>query len=277
MCRSPSSCFWLVPVLAVVVAVACESSPPLDPVEDDANEDVEVDSVYAGVMWLRQNAVQIENARPDQADAALAVFQQTIGDASLVGLGEGTHGTAEFWGVRQKISRYLVEEMGFTAILYESPFPSSLPINAYVTEGEGTAEEAHRSLRVWRYQEMRDLINWVRMHNMSLLAEEPAVQLLADIKQSALPPSLVVYQARDPPYLRHAFDLNACPALDTYIYVLSSRPIPGADLACAPAESPYDLGDVRRLLRSSHVGLGDRLHQRHAQAVRQINPVMSDV
>jgi len=136
-------------VLAITVCLGCESVTYQSP-EDEPDVEIE---------WLEQHVVPIGNADPDVTDQALAVLQQTIGEARLVGLGEATHGTTEFWGLRQKISRYLVAEMGFTAILFEAPLPNALHIDAYVTEGIGTAEEAHQRLGYWRYQEMRDLID----------------------------------------------------------------------------------------------------------------------
>ncbi|UCG85010.1 MAG: erythromycin esterase family protein [Gemmatimonadota bacterium] len=150
---------WLAALLVAALGLACDSVT-------DQEADVEV-------QWLQQHVVPIGNADPDVPDAALAVLQQTIGDARLVGLGEATHGTTEFWGIRQKISRYLVEEMGFSAILFEAPLPNGLHINSYVTEGIGTAEEAHRRLGYWRYQEMRDLIDWMRSHNVQRSPGDP--------------------------------------------------------------------------------------------------------
>jgi erythromycin esterase len=69
-------------------------------------------------------------------------------------------------GIRRKISEYLIREMGFTAILMEAGFPNSLDIENYITKGEGHAGEAHQNLGAWRYQEMRDLIDWMRSYNM---------------------------------------------------------------------------------------------------------------
>jgi erythromycin esterase len=154
--------------LGITVCLACESVTYQSP-EDEPDVEVE---------WLQQHVVPIDNADPDVTDQALEVLQQTIGDARLVGLGEATHGTTEFWRIRQKISRYLVEEMGFTAILFEAPLPNALHIEAYVTEGIGTAEEAHQRLGYWRYQEMRDLIDWVRAYNIQRAAEEPVLHFL---------------------------------------------------------------------------------------------------
>ncbi|KPK84747.1 MAG: hypothetical protein AMS27_09080 [Bacteroides sp. SM23_62_1] len=116
--------------------------------------------------WLQQHVVVINSADPDIPENNFSLLAEKIGDARIVGLGEANHGTTEFWGIRQKISEYLIEEMGFRGILMEAGFPNSLYINEYITKGEGTASTAHQKLGSWRYQEMRDLIDWMREYNI---------------------------------------------------------------------------------------------------------------
>ena len=117
------------------------------------------------MTWIQTHAIPLNSADPNSVDPNLSALRDAVGDARLVGLGEATHGTTEFWSIRQKISKYLVEEMGFTAILMEAGLPNSIAIERYITRNEGTAVDAHRELRVWRYQEMRDLIEWMRAYN----------------------------------------------------------------------------------------------------------------
>lgn len=147
---------WLVLVASVAAALSCHE----DPAEPQPS-------------WLERNIVTLTSPDPDVADPNLSVLGSLIGDARIVGLGEATHGTADFWQMRQKISRYLVEEMGFTAILHEAPFPNGVYIDRYVTAGEGTALEAHQKLGYWRYQEMQDLMAWMREHNETRATGEP--------------------------------------------------------------------------------------------------------
>lgn len=159
---------WLLLLISVAVCLSCSDIAGDDPADT-------YPPVEPGLEWLETHAVPINNADPDVPEPNLSVLQETIGDARIVGMGEATHGTAEFWTIRQKLSKYLVEEMGFTAILHEAPFPNSLYINDYVTEGEGTALEAHQRLGYWRYQEMRDLIVWMREYNLQRGDQDPAL------------------------------------------------------------------------------------------------------
>lgn len=156
---------WLALVACLAVCVSC-------------GENAQAPSGDPDPSWLEEHAVPINNADPDVSEPNLAVLRATIGNARIVGMGEATHGTAEFWTMRQKLSKYLVEEMGFTAILHEAPFPNSLHIDAYVTDGVGTALEAHEKLGYWKYQEMQDLIEWIREYNLQRDPQSPELHYL---------------------------------------------------------------------------------------------------
>ncbi|UCF40491.1 MAG: erythromycin esterase family protein [Gemmatimonadota bacterium] len=133
----------------------------------------DVTDAGAAPSWLESRVIPLATADPAVDDPNLLLLDEIIGDARIVGMGEATHGTTEFWQIRQKLSKYLVENMGFTAILHEAPLPNSLYIDAYVTRGEGSALEAHQRLGYWRFQEMQDLIAWMREYNVQRGGEEP--------------------------------------------------------------------------------------------------------
>lgn len=105
-----------------------------------------------------------------------------IGDASIVLLGEATHGTEEFYRARARISQRLIEEKNFDAIAVEADWPDALRVSRYISEtsgsnvkhdtaGDETPEDALQNftrfpLWMWRNTETVDLIKWMRGHNM---------------------------------------------------------------------------------------------------------------
>src|SRR5262245_49660404 len=55
-----------------------------------------------------------------------------IGDAELALLGEASHGTHEFYASRANITRQLIVESGFRAVIVQADWPDAYRINRYV-------------------------------------------------------------------------------------------------------------------------------------------------
>lgn len=118
--------------------------------------------------WLLQNARSFATDDPMVGLDDLASLSEIVGDAQIVALGEATHGTAEFFRMKHRIFRYLVEVEGFRVFMIEANMPEALAVNQYVRTGEGNAKTVLAGLHfwVWRTQEVLDLIEWMRDWNI---------------------------------------------------------------------------------------------------------------
>jgi erythromycin esterase-like protein/predicted phosphoribosyltransferase len=114
-----------------------------------------------------------DRARPLKGDPAqYDTLLEGIGDASIVLLGEATHGTHEFYRERAFITRRLITEKGFTAVAVEADWPDAYRVNRYVL-GTSTDEEAVQALAdfgrfptwMWRNADVLDFVGWLRAHN----------------------------------------------------------------------------------------------------------------
>ena len=112
---------------------------------------------------------------PDQLDPLL----EAVGDARLVLLGEASHGTHEFYVLRDKLSRRLIREQGFSFIAVEGDWASLLPLDRYVRLRPGAPDSAREALLqierwprwVWANKEMEALGEWLRAFNRTRPAE----------------------------------------------------------------------------------------------------------
>lgn len=113
-------------------------------------------------------------ADPTIADDALQPLVDYLGDSPLVGLGEATHGTAEFYALKDKLFRLLVTEKGFKAIVFEIPWGRALAVNDYVTGPGGSAEAVVDQIYYWTYdtEEVIDLVQWIHDYNQNLPDED---------------------------------------------------------------------------------------------------------
>jgi protein-L-isoaspartate(D-aspartate) O-methyltransferase len=110
---------------------------------------------------------------PEGAD--LSSLLTRIGDARVVLLGEATHGSSEFYRMRQKISRELILKKGFNFIAIEGDWPDAARIDHYVRHREYPRSEwtafARFPVWMWRNNEVRDFVDWLREHNAGVKAE----------------------------------------------------------------------------------------------------------
>jgi erythromycin esterase len=83
-------------------------------------------------------------------------------------MGEATHGTSEFFSLKDRIFRLLATKMGFTVLAMETPWVGGLAVDKYVTTGQGDARAALAgTFAVWDNQEVLDLIEWMRAYNLT--------------------------------------------------------------------------------------------------------------
>jgi protein-L-isoaspartate(D-aspartate) O-methyltransferase len=94
-----------------------------------------------------------------------------IGDARVVLLGEASHGSSEFYRMRERISRELVIRKGFSFIAIEGDWPDAARIDHYVRHREYPPSEWTAFARfptwMWRNVEVSAFVDWLREYNAS--------------------------------------------------------------------------------------------------------------
>ncbi len=119
-------------------------------------------------------------ARPlKEGPSAWEPVLETIGDARIVLLGEATHGTHEFYNARAQITRRLIVEKNFDAVVVEADWPDSLRASRYAQAATQDAD-ANSALGgferfprwMWRNADVLAFIEWVKRENDSRAPEE---------------------------------------------------------------------------------------------------------
>lgn len=108
----------------------------------------------------------------------LAPLLSRIGEARVVLIGEATHGTSEFYRMRARITRELIETMGFGIVAAEADWPDAARIDHYTRHQATPPSEWTAFARfptwMWRNQEMREFVDWLHARNASEPAERRA-------------------------------------------------------------------------------------------------------
>jgi len=119
------------------------------------------------VSWLKNASFVFATDDPAVPTSDLDPLRTMIGGASIVALGEATHGTREFFRMKHRMLEWLVRNMGFNYFGMEATLPEAVNVNHYVQTGEGNAARLLSQLRFWTWntREVLDMIEWMRSWN----------------------------------------------------------------------------------------------------------------
>ncbi len=155
--------------LAVVARGIRAASRPVDARSQDVVLPATIDGAApdAFIAWLKANAIPLRTAEPGGRTDDMTPIAKIVGGAHVVGLGEATHGTREFFQIKHRMVQFLVERMGFTVFAIEANWPESLAVDDYITTGKGDPKQALAGMYFWTWntEEVLELIEWMRRWN----------------------------------------------------------------------------------------------------------------
>ncbi|KAI1445762.1 putative erythromycin esterase [Annulohypoxylon stygium] len=123
---------------------------------------------------LKSAAQELPPIESDQFGAKFDVF----GSSRLVLIGDGSHGTSEFYRARAAITKRLIEEHGFTHVAVECDWPDARSIDSYVRQHPRRSKDVpirvfdHFPRWMWRNAEVQEFVDWLREHNARLPMNE---------------------------------------------------------------------------------------------------------
>jgi len=138
-----------------------EAGPRIAPAPGRSREDA------ALAKLIRESAEPLADLEATAVDRLI----ERIGDARLVLLGEATHGTSEFYRMRARVSRELIERFGFDFVAVEADWPDAMRIHRYVVDEPvrsrvDFAPFSRFPTWMWRNEEIEDFVDWLRAHNL---------------------------------------------------------------------------------------------------------------
>lgn len=105
----------------------------------------------------------------DLETTSLDPLLDRIGGASIVLLGEATHGTSEFYRLRARITKELIEKRGFSFVAVEADWPDATRLNDHVLGTRTAALDVKPFERfpqwMWRNDEVAGFVEWLRGYN----------------------------------------------------------------------------------------------------------------
>lgn len=163
--------------------------------------------------WLSAHGTVLTSADLTSYSGDLSPLGTMIGNSGVVGLGDGTHGTHEFYTMKLRLIDFLLRRMDFDVVALEGPFPLLNRINAYVQGGPGDGRALLREMRplyyYWDAEELLTIIEWMREYNahsgdrppvqiagFDVFEPYPASREVINYMRSVDPPAAVTTEAR---------------------------------------------------------------------------------
>ncbi|MEI7575336.1 MAG: erythromycin esterase family protein [Armatimonadota bacterium] len=117
--------------------------------------------------WLGQNAIPLSPSGKFSQYDDLKKLRSMLDGVRIVGMGEATHGTREFFETKHRMFRFLVEEMGFRVFILEASMAGCLMMDDYVLGKKVDVKEAiyRQQFWTWSVVELRELLEWMREYN----------------------------------------------------------------------------------------------------------------
>ncbi|GAB3859097.1 hypothetical protein GCM10029963_59840 [Micromonospora andamanensis] len=108
------------------------------------------------------------------APSDLDPLLERVRDARVVMIGEATHGSYDYYRIREQLTRRLVAECGFSFVAVEGDWPDCDRVHRSVTGAPGAAAEPQSALEgferwpmwMWANAEVARFCRWLRAWNM---------------------------------------------------------------------------------------------------------------
>lgn len=136
-----------------------------------AQQKPEGDGNYKKVEWLKNNVIPIKSVDPSETNYSdLEPIKGKIGNARVFMLGEQSHGDGTTFLMKSRLIQFLVKEMGFSVILFESGFYDCEKINELLKNGDSAKSAISKGIfRIWNQSEQfQPLVNFIGENRNSL-------------------------------------------------------------------------------------------------------------
>jgi erythromycin esterase len=141
----------------------------------EAEQNIEIDDYFIPIVQSLDNIIYSIDEPPleirDEDLESLAY----LSDSKIVGLGEATHGTKEFFQMKHRIFKYLVENHDFKVFAFECDMGESYYVNNYIINGEGDIDDLMINTMhfwTWRTEEVKELLVWMKEYNEDKIEED---------------------------------------------------------------------------------------------------------
>lgn len=179
-------------ILSAIIFISCSNPTEPDNFNYAPKSYSDTTSVY--VQELNKIIFPLSGTDPALNDSDLSPLD-FLGSSRIVGLGEATHGTKEFFQMKFRIFKYLVEHYNFKIFAFETDMGESVYIDRYITQGIGDLRDLminKMHFWTWQTEEVFNLLKWMHDYNIGKSGTEMIHYLGVDCQFLDYQPDLIL-------------------------------------------------------------------------------------
>jgi len=153
--------FWI----SMMLLSSCKNDKAIKSIDSEIRSNLD-DSEKVIVNDLNKYIHLLSGSSPSLDNSDLEVFDIFAG-AKIIGLGEATHGSKDFFQMKHRLIKYFVEKHGYRILGFEADMGECLYIDRFITKGKGNIDEVMKKMHFWTWktEEVKELIKWMRDYN----------------------------------------------------------------------------------------------------------------
>lgn len=111
---------------------------------------------------IRKSSIPINLSTDDSLISSLNPLIEKLSNKRIVSIGESTHGTSEFYRLRQIITKRLIEEKGFNIVVLESPYDDIELLNKELAISPIDSLIRKHLFPIYQTQEVKSFLQWYK-------------------------------------------------------------------------------------------------------------------
>jgi erythromycin esterase-like protein len=116
---------------------------------------------------IGKSSKKIEMFSNDSINSGLDALLKILENKKIVAIGENTHGTAEFYQLRDIITRKLIQEKGFNTVVLESPYDDIELLNQKLSSDSLDSLMNKHLFSIYQTLEMKSFLEWYKAYGVN--------------------------------------------------------------------------------------------------------------
>ncbi len=112
-------------------------------------------------------AQQLNKIDIKKSQESFIELKNELKNKEIIGVGEATHGTSEFFTFKSELFKFLVKELNYKSFGMEAQAGAAMRINDFINGGNGDLNALIKELNFWAWEteEVKNLILWMQDYN----------------------------------------------------------------------------------------------------------------